>query len=508
MSVSNWSMRTLSGLMSFVIVVMFLCAYFVFKFFWSYDKALAQIESIHERELQQVNTMLTLAKDDLEGKLSDYAAWDSMAEFASDGNEAFRKDDLNIHTLSSMGLEGVIVFNKDKETVYSRRYDHIQEKEVLMGKELPSYFDLLLHKAEQTPVDKLNALTGLIAFEEHAYIYSLARICNSEALECNNGFLIFIAPLEPDYLQLVEKTTGLEVSIRTLKTIPVFHHEHGSSAESYLNYLDPISNININIKIIHSIIRPTFIEVDELSVVIGFSLTLFLMNMLLVHKLTAPIKQARKALIEFAQQGKTLPDDQQFVSKEMKQFSMTINKLVNEIDASRKELKWQSEHDFLTGLANKRLLEKLTTKWIDDPKVAYLTFFMIDIDYFKPYNDHYGHLAGDQALERVAKRLPKSIQIEKQVLARFGGEEFCLVIAASTPFDSLAIAKQIHMNMKTLGILHEYSKVAETLTVSVGGIQCVRGSTENYQSLIHKADIELYKVKENGRNGTSIIDGS
>ncbi|MGF1722545.1 diguanylate cyclase [Vibrio kyushuensis] len=508
MSVSNWSMRTLSGFMSFLIVVMFLCAYFAFKFLWSYDKALEQVENIHERELQQVNTMLDLAKDDLEGKLSDYAAWDSMAQFASDGNDEFRQDDLNIHTLVSMGLEGVFVFNKEKESVYSKRYDHIQEKEVVVGSELPSYFNRLLRKAEESSTEELNAITGLIAFETHAYIYSLSRICNSEALECDNGFVIFVSPLEPDYLELVEKTTGLSVSIKTLKTIPIIHHEHGTSAESYLNYLDPISLLNINIQITHSIVRPKFIEADELSVVVGFAFTLFFMNTLLVHKLTEPINQARKAFIEFAQQGKALPEENQFVSKEMKQFSNTINRLIHELDANRNELKWQSEHDFLTGLANKRLLEKLTTRWVDDPKIAHLTLFMIDIDYFKPYNDHYGHLAGDQALERVAKKLDKSILIENQVLARFGGEEFCLVIAASTPFDSQAIAKQVHNNMRTLGILHEHSKVAETLTVSVGGVHCVRGSKETYQSLVHKADLELYKVKDNGRNGTSVIEGS
>ncbi|PMJ88482.1 diguanylate cyclase [Vibrio sp. 10N.261.55.A7] len=507
MSVSNWSMRALSVVMSLFIVIMFLCAYFTFKYLWSYDKALAQVESIHEREIQQVGTMLSLAKNDLEGKLSDYASWDAMAEFAQDGNEAFTEDDINIHTLSSTGLEVVLIFNTDKKLMYGARYDHTEEKQIPIGDELSGYFDRLLEKADSTSTEEHQATSGLLAFEQRAYIYSLSRICNSEAFECRSGYIVFISPLEPDYLQLVEKTTGLDVMIRTLKTIPVVHHKYGVSAASYLNFIDSISHLNINIQVKHSVVRPKFVEANELTVVIGFASTLFLMNLLLVHKLTQPINLARKAFIEFAQTGKALPDERQFVSKEIKQFSMTVNHLVGELDASRKELKWQSEHDFLTGLANKRLLEKLTTKWIDDAKVAYLTLFMIDIDFFKSYNDHYGHLAGDNALEQVAKHLDKSIYVENKVLARFGGEEFCLVVASSTPFDSESLAKQIHQNMRTLAIVHEYSTVADILSVSVGGVCCGRGSKESYSSLVHKADIELYKVKENGRNDTSVIEG-
>ncbi|WGW01053.1 diguanylate cyclase [Vibrio sp. YMD68] len=508
MSFSNWSMRALSGLMSFLIVVMFLSAYFAFKYLWSHDAALAQVESIQKRELQQVYTMLDLAKSDLQGKLEDYAAWDSMAEFADDGNVEFTKDDLNIHTLVSMSLEAVFVFSQGRDLVYSKRYDHRKSKEIEVGSELENHLDLLLDLGESMPTEEISSVTRLLAFEDQAYIFSLSRICNSDAYECDKGFVIFISPLEPDYLELIEKTTGLKVSIRTLKILPTMYGQDRDVAESYLNYLDPISNLNINIKVTHSIVRPEFFDENELTVVIGFSVTLFLMNLLLVSKLTAPIVNARNAFIEFSQHGKALPEEQQFVSKEMKQFSSTINSLINEINENRKELRWQSEHDYLTGLANKRLLDKLTSEWINDPKISHLTFFMIDIDFFKSYNDHYGHLAGDQALERVAKQLSQSIFSENQVAARFGGEEFCLVIASATYFDSLAIAKQLHKNISRLGILHEHSTVSELLTISIGGVQCINSSNESYQSLIHKADIELYKVKNNGRNSTSIIDGN
>ncbi|MGC9491454.1 GGDEF domain-containing protein, partial [Vibrio genomosp. F10] len=189
----------------------------------------------------------------------------------------------------------------------------------------------------------------------------------------------------------------------------------------------------------------------------------------------------------------------------IKDFFSAINKLFKEIDIKQKELKWQSEHDFLTGLANKRLLEKITTEWSENPKIRYLALFMIDIDSFKFYNDNYGHLAGDRALQRVAASIDRDVYAENKILSRFGGEEFCMVIASSIPLDANTVAKQMHKNIASESIVHEYSKVKDILTVSIGAVCCECDSKESYYSLIHKADKELYKAKASGRNSSCIV---
>ncbi|MGC9403892.1 sensor domain-containing diguanylate cyclase [Vibrio genomosp. F10 str. 9ZC157] len=506
MPVSTWSMRALSALMSLVIVLMFLCAYFAFKYLWSYENALTQVEMIHNKEVNQVSAMLDFAKNDLEGILKDNAAWDSMGEFASNGNQEFLNEDLNIHTLASMGLTAVFIFNPNKVLMYGVRYDRLAKREIPVGSDLSHYFDQLLKLGSMTSKDELEVNTGLVAFENQAYIYSLSRICDSDAKNCHSGFVIFISQLEPDYVQLIKKTAGLDVSINILDLINDDDSKNiGNRSISELIYWDPISNLNINIQVTHSIDKPEFFDSDELSLLVIFAATLFAMNFFLVHKLTLPIKQARKAFIDFSQKGKPLPDKQAFLSREMKDFFSAINKLFKEIDIKQKELKWQSEHDFLTGLANKRLLEKITTEWSENPKIRYLALFMIDIDSFKLYNDNYGHLAGDRALQRVAASIDRDVYAENKILSRFGGEEFCMVIASSIPLDANTVAKQMHKNIASESIVHEYSKVKDILTVSIGAVCCECDSKESYYSLIHKADKELYKAKASGRNGSCIV---
>ncbi len=131
---------------------------------------------------------------------------------------------------------------------------------------------------------------------------------------------------------------------------------------------------------------------------------------------------------------------------------------------------------------------------------------MIDVDYFKPFNDNYGHVAGDKALKAVAAKLDALFQYKSEVVARFGGEEFCIVIASSMPIDCDEVTSRIHFGINELQIEHAHSTVSDYLTVSIGGLYSIGSKKNSYANLVRLADKELYQAKQSGRNRSSVME--
>lgn len=124
--------------------------------------------------------------------------------------------------------------------------------------------------------------------------------------------------------------------------------------------------------------------------------------------------------------------------------------------------------------------------------------FIIDIDYFKKYNDHYGHVQGDSAINEVADILRNSVRKNDTVI-RYGGEEMVMFISGIRPDAALRTADEIQKKLSEKSIEHKYSDISDKLTVSMG-IYNTEYAGQDIYSLIDKADIALYRAKEKGRN--------
>jgi len=157
--------------------------------------------------------------------------------------------------------------------------------------------------------------------------------------------------------------------------------------------------------------------------------------------------------------------------------------------------------DPLTKIANRRTYEQFLVKEISNAKRTGkpLSQLMIDIDCFKSYNDHYGHDAGDRSLLRVAEVIAKSLPRSIDFVARFGGEEFVVLLPNTDTEGGYLVAERIRSNLKDLAITHSYSDAADTVTVSIG-IASLSGGLLNETDLLKQADTALYKAKENGKN--------
>lgn len=158
--------------------------------------------------------------------------------------------------------------------------------------------------------------------------------------------------------------------------------------------------------------------------------------------------------------------------------------------------------DGLTGLANRRQFDDaLETEWRRCHRSnTPLSLLMIDLDYFKRYNDYYGHQMGDVCLQRIASLLKVSFKRASDLTARYGGEEFVCLMPECDPLDAQTKAEKLRAGVVVLGIAHADSPVAQHVTLSIGVSTVVPDSTHNPAALIAAADAALYSAKNNGRN--------
>lgn len=169
-----------------------------------------------------------------------------------------------------------------------------------------------------------------------------------------------------------------------------------------------------------------------------------------------------------------------------------------------------AQRDGLTGLYNRRIFDdyiKRVWRQAKRDKVTVEVIF-IDIDHFKVYNDLYGHQAGDDCLRRVANRLAQAAKRPFDFSARYGGEEFVLVLYGPPQDYARALPEQLRQEIMELAIRHEGSRVAPTITVSVGVALAEPSSGRSLTGAIQAADEALYQAKQNGRNRVVFKDAS
>lgn len=158
--------------------------------------------------------------------------------------------------------------------------------------------------------------------------------------------------------------------------------------------------------------------------------------------------------------------------------------------------------DGLTGIPNRRRFdETLTLEWNRTRRHgAPLALILLDIDFFKSYNDHYGHPQGDDCLRKVAAVLAATLQRASDTLARYGGEEFAAILPDTSLDSAVDMAELMRCRVMDLAIPHGYSRVAACVTVSLGVAACIPAERNSAAELVEAADGALYQAKHAGRN--------
>ena len=217
------------------------------------------------------------------------------------------------------------------------------------------------------------------------------------------------------------------------------------------------------------------------------------------------LKKRQRVLNEdwFLQDGRIISRDAIpiFVNGEFDGFLWQF-KDVTEQKRLEKELKQASLIDGLTKISNRRFFDEMITReWSRCTRASQpLSLIMIDIDFFKKYNDTYGHLKGDECIIQVAQWIKDTLYRPADIVCRYGGEEFAVILPETDQNEGLKIAEKIRTAIESLKISHSASDASPYVTCSLGIASVIPKFSENTSELIWMADQALYTSKTKGRN--------
>ena len=186
---------------------------------------------------------------------------------------------------------------------------------------------------------------------------------------------------------------------------------------------------------------------------------------------------------------------------------MVLNERLAEVNL---ELERLSVTDSLTGLANRRSFnEFLAREWLREQRNQQpFSVVMIDIDHFKKYNDHYGHLEGDVCLQKVSWALQGALCRAGDMLARYGGEEFIAILPHTHIQGATELAAAFHTRVRELALPHCGSPVSSIVTISIGIASVIPSQNLSPSDVVAMADKALYQAKDSGRNQSVIAESS
>jgi sigma-B regulation protein RsbU (phosphoserine phosphatase) len=236
-----------------------------------------------------------------------------------------------------------------------------------------------------------------------------------------------------------------------------------------------------------------------------------LWGLLCVHQCSAPrywqefeidfVQQVANQLAIAIHQSDLFKQLQKELS-ERKQAQARLTETNKELAAATRMLEKLVNTDGLTQIANRRCFNQcLEHEWQrlyrEQEPISLLLF---DVDYFKRYNDYYGHQSGDECLTKIAQAVQQVVYRPADLVARYGGEEFVVILPHTDNQGAIAVAEKIHAAIENLAIPHQASEVSNTVTISLGITTMIPTSELSASALIKQADQALYRAKKQGRN--------
>ena len=191
---------------------------------------------------------------------------------------------------------------------------------------------------------------------------------------------------------------------------------------------------------------------------------------------------------------------------EITQLSDAVNKMKEEVEERTRDLELLSTQDPLTGIANRRIFDETIQREFYNAfrSQTSISLLLIDIDYFKRFNDNYGHQEGDACLRTITSAISSIITRTSDLFARYGGEEFVVILPNTDEAGMKTISDLIHRAIRSAAITHNSSPINDIVTLSIGGRTSIPTNKDELKQFINETDTALYEAKSVGRDQTII----
>lgn len=501
-----------------IYLISFAIAFAVISYYMN-NKIYAVFYKLERKHFQQESDLvINSIKNKIKGyeaTLKDWAQWDDTFKFVSDLNPAYISSNLMVQTLDTLGLSSIIFFNKDMKSVYKLTYEEDAQIYGLAIAEMESSGKTLSDKALHgngyfflsTRGGKLNLL-GVIT-----------PITHSDGKGEQNGFMVMTAAINDKFINDLNSTTGFHLEqISSLQTphaglqstdygikYKITYDNHNYAVQDFV-FDDITGNSFLSLQFVqerafnsymHSVLNSSVVILAVLG-----ALTVVLVNTIIDKLVLSELRSKIDKFKKIEQSNDLSVRLKETGSKEIMELAVAVNKALDKIEKLNREVVDVSNTDSLTKIHNRKYFNEQYPKLFRAAmrNVNSISALLLDIDYFKNYNDSKGHLKGDECLREIAEVLQDAVKRPEDLLARFGGEEFIIILPDTDEKGAIHIAEMIRSNLGRKKIPHPSSLASDHVTVSIGIAAVIPKNESEMKQLIEDADNALYSAKHSGRD--------
>ncbi len=459
----------------------------------------------------------------------DNAVWDDTYNFINDRNEEFTESNFVIDAYKSLGLNGIHLYDIAGRRVWSRAWHKVSWSPLAFAPfDLPSPFVkahvLVSKKMVINNGNKPLTRAGFTILNGKLILFAATSIFKANLQESTNGTMLFWRLFDDDVLTDLQKRAGINFTVELVKDNQnklSLSSKNSFKANSYrteqeyiFDYIPFVSGAG-GIKITYYApmrqFTSTWFNHSTIITSLLFLLTLLIITLFAHYVIIRPIIKADKMVNAIIKDNDHSVRFSSSREDELGTLFNLIDRLLDDVVSSEQELishnlRLQniSRTDGLTNIPNRRAFDIYMTNLLETSQNGReISILVCDVDYFKKYNDCYGHAMGDKTLCAIADCLRKNLHEDTDFVARYGGEEFVIILNDTSESNALSVANNLVKKVSGLNISHKESEVFDLITISIG-LHTFRVSAGlQYMSLFELADQALYQAKNQGRNRAS-----
>lgn len=485
---------------------------------WGSHEKAAQQEEIEARaELHRLMSTLQARTLEVNGTLKSWANWTALYQHLLHRTTQFRQNELSVDALAVADVDFLLLMDLQgkvldiSEVPGAQGETPVTDETRQRGYAYPGYANL-------SPTGRG---CGAIKARTQVALVCFSPVVDSEGKGSPRGLVVIGQWLNEEMIQKVSELTGIRFGIVDVPNAPlivksplvvdnvfrqelvqVLAQEHDIELRYPITSLfgNDIAQVRMSWPHRHAQLANSSYDTTQ-AVVIALILTCGVLLVLLLDRVVVRrLNRLREELAQIVDSRRWTGEVTVSGHDEMAALARYTRELVAVVRHQVQELKNLSQTDVLTGLPNRRAfnerLEHMLAQHARQQVTAAL--ILMDVDYFKKYNDSYGHPAGDEALQKVAQCLRSCLRRELDLPARLGGEEFGVLLLGVTAEQAGAVAEQIRASFQGMGITHCGNLPLGVMTMSLGVAAVSAADTTT--TLYRRADAALYHAKAQGRN--------